>query len=178
MKTSDIVEIPETIREAEGAGCVYGGIYGERTMGALADRQKRTDNYRERVNFRECLNCDRCTHCLEIRGFYRNGKEYVKTYLCLTGEFETTPYHTCDRAQRNRRGRRKVVYDLANAPRGFEVGRGSEDNLRYREPGESIKESGGVPPEEGYRGGSKFYRRRDGDEEAEGSGKIPRGLTN
>lgn len=177
-KTSEIVEIPDTIREPEGDGMMFAGIYGDTTMEAMADRRRRKEGYRERVNFRECIPCDRCGHCLEIRGFFRNGKEYVKTLLCLVGEFETTPYNTCDRAYRNRSNRRKVVYDLANAPKGFQAGLNPSKEAKFSFPGERGESKNNEPPSEGYQGGSKFYKRADGDESSEGSGKIPRGLMN
>ena len=178
IKTSEIVEVPETVRESEGEGYAFAGIYGDTSVDAMTDRQKRKEGYRERVKFRECVSCDRCGHCLEIRGFYRNGKEYIKTLLCIPGEFETTPFNTCDQGYRNRKNRRKVIYDLANAPRGFEAGLHKPAEVGFKFPGDKRESKENEPPKEGYRGGSKFYKRADGDERSEGSGKIPRGLTN
>jgi hypothetical protein len=70
-----------------------------------------------------------------------------------------------------------VLYDLENAPSGFKVETGRSD-LVYKEPGEKVAEKNGVPPKDGYRGGSKFYKRADGATELEGSGQIPKRLMN
>lgn len=177
-KVSEIVEMPMNIPErTEGRGLLVAGADGTVTAEAMADRARRTEGFIRRVDYRECISCDRCGNCLEIRGFTPKGEEKVLALYCPSGEMEVSPYHTCNQARRTKKaGRKKVIYELTNAPKGFELGMGRTD-LRPSVPGETIKLEPTIPVD-GYRGGSKFYRRMDGDEEAEGSGKIPRGLTN
>ena len=177
-KVSEIVEMPMNIPErTDGGGMIAAGPDGSTTPEAMAERARRTNGFISRCDYRECISCDRCGNCLEIRGFTPRGEERVIALYCPSGELEVTPYHTCNQARRPRRtGLKKVIYELTNAPRGFKVGLGNV-NLKPLVPGEARKLEPTIPVH-GYVGGSKFYKRADGDESSEGSGKIPRGLTN
>lgn len=172
---SEPIELPASIREEGGAGnLTYAGIYGASDATAMMDRQKRVDGYRERMHYRACIPCERCTHCLELRNFNGAGEERLVGYICTQMECETMASNTCDMAQKNRTGRRKVVFDLTNAPYGFKVGM-----ARGTTPPESPKNK--IEPDVpsgGYRGGSNYYKRVDGDREAIGSGKVPKRLMN
>ena len=169
------IEIPSTIPEEGGAGNLcYAGIYGGTDAAAMMDRQKRVDGYKERVRYRVCIPCERCTQCVELRNFSPGGEERLIGYVCLGMECETTASHTCDRAQLNKTGRKKVVFDTTNAPIGFKAGL-----ARKTTPPESPKNRIEADmPSEGYRGGSNYYRRADSDRAAVGSGKIPKRLMN
>lgn len=172
---TEAIEVPTTIPEEGGAGNLcYAGIYGGTDAAAMMDRQKRVEGYKGRVNYRVCIPCERCTRCIELRNFSKGGEERLIGYVCVQMECETTASHTCDMAQLNRSGRKKVVFDTTNAPFGFKAGMASKTT-----PPESPKNR--IEPDvprEGYRGGSNFYKRADGDREAVGSGKVPRGLVN
>ena len=88
-------------------------------------------------------------------------------YYCLYGEFETGPYKTCTAGHTTKTGRRKVVYDMTNAPLTF----GSESRKsvkRNGKAGEVSTAETGEPQE--YVGGSVAPK---GDGE-----KIPRRLMN
>ena len=177
QQITEILEVPmPAVDNIEGQGYAYGGIHGDRTSEAYATRRAKVSSYKSRIDLRECIPCDRCSYCLEIRGFHKSGKECIKGMVCLRGEFETNPYNTCNDALKSKNGRRKVLYDLENAPKGFKIEVGRSD-LVYKEPGESASE-GVRNPTDGYRGGSNYYKRADGDSDAEGSGKIPKRLMN
>ena len=97
---------------------------------------------------------------------------------CPSNEMEVTPFHTCILARRPRKlHTKKVVYELTNAPKGFEIGLGAR-NLQPEMPGVREKVEPSKQPEKDYIGGSESYKRADGDEQARGSGKIPNGLMN
>ena len=172
---SEQVEIESPIPEEGGEGNLcYAGIYGGTDTNAMMDRQKRVNGYQERIHYRTSIPCDRCTRCLELRKFSKGGEERLLGYICLQMECETSANHTCDMAQANRTGRKKVVFDLTNAPLGFKAGMASKKTppevMKNRiEPDE---------PSEGYRGGSNYYRRADGNREAVGSGRVPKRLMN
>ena len=172
---SEPIEIESSMPEEGGAGNLcYAGIYGGTDAAAMMDRQKRVDGYKERVRYRVCIPCERCTQCVELRNFSAGGEERLVGYICLQMECETTASHTCDRAQLNRSGRKKVVFDTTNAPLGFREGMASK-----KRPPEVLKNR--IEPNEpssGYRGGSNYYRRADGNREAIGSGRVPNRLMN
>lgn len=176
-QTTEIIEMPiDGCEEAVGAGYCFAGKNGETTPEAIAARQKRIESNKGRIDYRECISCDRCLHSLELRGFQKDEKEIVKGLLCMRGGFETHPYCTCNDAMKSRHGRKKVVYDLENAPKGFMIGMGKR-GLEYRNPGENPR-SATRRPEKGYIGGSKFYQRIDGERELESGSKMPKGLVN
>lgn len=176
---SDIVEVPMVIPErVEGEGVCAGGIRGGIESGVMVDRAKRVKSFRGRLDFRECIPCDRCGNCLEIRRFTKKGEDRVLALYCLIGEMEVTPYTTCNNARRSRNGRKKVVYYLENAPAHFKV---SAERVKaevpYVAPGMGPKLEETIP-EQGYVGGSAYYRRKDGDGDEKGQGEMPRGLVN
>lgn len=174
---TELVEVPLAVRErTEGEGLLYAGIHGETDPDSLTDRQNRVDGYKKRLEYRPCVSCDRCMLCIELRGFTRSGEERVTGYLCINGEFETTPYNTCNQGKRSRHDRRKVVYDMTNAPIGWKLGLARKEAKVAKET-EQIDErrEAGL---EGYRGGSKHYKRKGEESGKEGSVQMPRSLTN
>jgi len=177
-KISEPIEVPNNIPEDKAVGSLrFAGIYGGTDAAAMADRDKRSAKYRERTDYRECIACDRCTFCFELRGFKNDGTEKLIGFICTRLEQETTAYHTCNDALKNRSGRKRVIYEMTNAPLGFEAGLSSKSEL----PPKTGREKNGIEPavpSGGYRGGSNFYKRVDGDREAIGSGKVPRRLMN
>ena len=175
-------EMPLYVRErTEGPGIVGGGKHGEIGVTAIVERQKSAAKYCKGVGYRECVSCDRCAQCIEMRGFSSHGKERVTGLLCINGMFETTPWHTCNAGRRSSIGRKKVVYDMTNAPQDFIIGVGGDATLTY-EPGVSSEEiaEAGKEMQRGmkYRGGSKYYKRADGREPDEAKGEMPKGLMN
>lgn len=171
-----IVELPSTVREREGDGLMAAGIHGETDPNSLLDRQRRVDGFMKRLEYRPCVSCDRCMMCIELRGFNRKGEERVTGYLCTYGEFEVSPFNTCNQGKRSRHDRRKVVYDMTNAPIGWKLGLARKE-AKVAEETEQIDErrEAGL---EGYRGGSKHYKRKGEESGKEGSVQMPRGLTN
>ena len=174
-KISEAIEVETPIPEEGVAGTLcYAGIHGGTDAASMMDRQKRVDGYRERVHYRKCIPCERCTLSIELRNFNNAGEERLVGYICTQMECETMASCTCDMAQANRTGRRKVVFDMTNAPYGFKVGMANK-GVPPESPKNRIEPDA---PSEGYRGGSNFYKRADGDREAVCSGKVPRGLMN
>ncbi|MGN0130722.1 MAG: hypothetical protein ACI4CE_07540 [Methanomethylophilus alvi] len=177
-KTSEPIEVPNAIPEDKGFGSVhFAGIYGTTDAKSMVDREMRMERSRKRTNYRECISCDRCTFCIELRGFKNDGSEKLIGFICTRIEQETTAYHTCNDALKNRSGRKRVVFNLENAPLGFTAGMATKGDL----PPRTGYEKNGIEPDaprEGYRGGSNFYKRADGDREAVGTGRVPRGLMN
>ena len=177
-KISEPVEVEMPfVDKGEEAGYCYAGIYGGTDMAAMADRQTRVERYSERENYRECVPCDRCTYAIELRKFMKSGEEKLAGMICTIMERETTKFHTCNKALRNRTDRKKIVYDLTNAPIGFRVGIGTKAELGHAsarsERGAEVEK-----PSVGYRGGSNYYQRADKDRGATGSGKMPKVLMN
>ena len=174
---SDIVEIPLAVQErTEGDGLIAAGINGESSPVALMERQRRVEGFKERLEYRPCVSCDRCMMCIELRGFKRGGEEKVTGYWCTFGSLEVTPYNTCNQGKRSRHDRRKVVYDMTNAPIGWNLGLARKEAKVAKET-EQIDErrEAGI---EGYRGGSKHYKRKGEESGKEGSVQMPRSLTN
>lgn len=175
---TEVIEVPLKVPQGAGHGLCAAGIYGDSGASAMKERQRRRQGCQDRIYYRECIPCDRCGNCLEIRGFTVSGLEQLKGLWCIPNEFETTAYHTCDMARQSRNGRKKVVYDLENAPYGFAEG------LSRTQLNTEIPESDGEvkPPKtgarDGYTGGSEQYKRIDRDREAQGSGKMPGRLMN
>ena len=176
------VEIPMTLPKREGdAGLCAVGTTGDTDYASMKAREKLIAGMQEREEYRYAVTCDRCGECMEFRGFSPRGAEIVLGLWCRLGEFETTAFHTCNKARLPRKERKKVVYDLRNAPIGFREGLSS---LQLSAPMEEHRED--VKPDRpdktvyamGYKGGSEHYNRIDGDKEAEGTGKIPRRLMN
>ena len=177
-KISEAIEIPNTIPEDKAVGTFhFAGIYGGTNAEAMIDRETRMEKCRTRTNYRECISCDRCTFCLELRGFRKDGTERLLGFICTRLEQETTAYHTCNDALKNRSGRKRVIYEMENAPLGFCSGMATKGEL----PPVVGRAKNGVEsemPVEGYVGGSNYYKRADGDREAIGSGKMPGRLMN
>ena len=174
-KLSEPIEVEDVIPEEGGDGNLcYAGIYGGTDAAAMMDRQKRVEGYKERVQYRECIPCERCSHCLELRNFSKGGEERLVGYVCLQMECETTASHTSNMGNMNRTGRKKVIYDTTNAPLGFREGMSFRSNV----PMERKNMIEADAPSGGYRGGSGWYKRADGDKSSEGSGKIPKRLMN
>lgn len=170
------MEVPETFPKREGeGGLMAAGIYGDADAAALADRQKRIDNFKKRLDFRECISCDRCSFCLEVRRFSETGQEEIAGLFCLDAGFEVLATNTCNLARRHAKGRKKVLYDLKYAPMSFRLGIEKKMEL-HAIKGSDTKAVEPTYPVDGYRGGSKFYVRADGGDV--GSGKIPKSLGN
>ena len=134
-----------------GNGVMAAGIYGDADYSAMADRAKRVASFQSRYSFRDCVSCDRCYHCIEIRRFTQKGETETLAYYCLYGEFETGPYKTCNCGHATKTGRRKVVYDMTNAPVGFGTEQGDIPKKRVK-AGQVDSEGTGTP--DVYRGGS------------------------
>lgn len=167
-----ILETEEALVTHEEGRYVSAGINGETDRESMADRLRRIEGVKGRTDWRDCISCERCTSCIELRSFARDQRTIQSSLFCMQGEFETSPYKTCNQAHRNRSGRRKVIYDLENAPIGF----GTEEQ-KYVIESEwrrktKVEET---MPEGGYRGGSKYYKRPGGEGE---QGVIPSKLMN
>lgn len=173
-----IVEVPFHLPERDGEGLCSVGITGETDYASMQDRKTRIDRIKARDDWRETITCDRCGNCLEFRGFSSKREEITIGLYCLNGEFETTSYHTCNHSRMARNNRRKVVYDMRNAPLGFAEGLSKlQLSSPMKEKLDEIKLERTIPID-GYKGGSEYYKRADGEKEAEGSGKVPKSLAN
>jgi len=143
------------------------GVHGGTSAQELGERQIRIERFQRDQKYETCIPCDRCNMSIEFRRFNERHEEEVSGLLCMSGGFETDALHTCMFARAGKNGRRKVVYDMQNAPLGFGT------DIELPKVKQSKRERDLV-----YQGGGKEYRRKDGDESAKGSGKIPRTLTN
>lgn len=155
---------------------VIAGIYGDTDEKAMADRAKRTETFIRQYDYREIVPCYDCCNCIEYRRFTSSGEAYTVGRYCLLGEFQISGNGTCRSAYPRKHGRRRVIYDATNAPQGFEQGMVAVNMRRFYSKRERFKAA--REESRGYRGGSSSYQRADGNREAVGSGKIPKGLGN
>lgn len=172
------VEVPIEVTQREGDGVCSIGIHGTTDYSAIQDRKYRQERIKEMEDYRGTIPCDRCSRCLEMRGFNELGNQITLGLYCLYGEFETTAWHTCNRAKTANNNRRKIVYDMRNAPFGFSEGL-SRVQLQTRDVAipKYVDEDHAKPYGE-YTGGSRYYKRADGDKTKVGSGKVPTSLAN
>lgn len=142
---------------------------------AVTDRLRRVESFKQKKGYHEVVPCEGCCNCLEIRKFSKAGEVEVVGFYCFMAECVVSQYGTCDSGYLRNNRRRRVIYELENAPVGFEQG---QTNIQMRRFYTKKEESRAREREaqEGYRGGSKFYVRADGGDV--GSGKIPKSLGN
>lgn len=152
------------------------GIFGDTDVRAMADRERRTISFREKYAYREVTTCPYCCNCIEYRKFTPSGEAFTAGRYCLLGELPISEHGTCSSACPRRNGRKRIVYDTTNAPIGFEKGMAPVTMQRFYSKREKFKAA--REESRGYRGGSSSYRRVDGNTEAVGSGRIPKGLGN
>lgn len=162
----------------DGDGFVSSGIFGDTDTVAMADRKKREDFYKSRYHYREQIPCEYCSHCLELRKFSREGLAMTTGFYCFHAEMAVCRNGTCDNAHERPNGRKRIIYDKANAPAGFEKGLAPVLPKRYYTKRERERETKFALRMDGYRGGSSGYQRIDGDGEAAMSGRLPKGLGN
>lgn len=159
QNVSEVIEVPLVIpKRDEGAGVYPGGLNGGCDSTALLDRAQKMKIHLGRQDYRECVPCDRCGNCLELRRFNKRGEERLLALYCLPMEMETTAGHTCNMGRPQRNGRKKVVYELENAPSQFRLVGAHPSEV----PMETVKEqkASAWAEEEGYRGGSEQYKRK------------------
>ena len=178
MADEKIITVEEPVIQPEVTGrYISVGANGLSSAEALVEKKRKIEAAAVRTDYRECISCDHCVNSLEIRSFKRDRKTVVSSLLCLIMDKETDGFHTCNYSRRNKSGKRKIVWDLANAPDTF-------GTVYYENFVPSARDNKGEDGERTatadgeYRGGSKFYRRKDGDKEAVGGKKIPKGLGN
>jgi len=178
-------EIERGLPVEEGEELMFAGRTGEADYKSLAARRKRTDGMLKRLDYRECIPCDRCMHCIELRGFKKSGTEIVIGYICLMADSDIDADHTCNMARRSKKLYKRVVYFLKDAPIGFKEGLTEKQLMGCGQAHPEEKLQSGLSerlaatmPIEGYKGGSEYYKRVDGDKEAEGTSKIPGRLVN
>ena len=176
-KTQTFIETEEDISLPNEEGLVPAGIYGDSDVPSMLDRERRTADFKKRYDYHEIVPCCICCNCIEFRRFLPTGEAVTVGFYCHIGEMQTTEFHTCTCARPRKNGRRRVVYYRENAPSGFEAGLAPVQMKRYftkKERQRAIERS----VRDGYRGGSSSYQRADGNNEAVGSGQIPKGLGN
>ena len=156
---------------------VVAGIFGDTDIAAKADQVARSEAFKKRTKFQEFVPCFACSNCLEFRKFIPTGEVVTIGFHCLLGEFVTSCYGTCTYGHLRKDGRRRVVYDKTNAPPGFEEGLVPVTMKRFYTKKDKFR-AAAHEERAGYRGGSSSYQRKDGDLEAVGTGKIPKGLGN
>lgn len=180
-----ILEINErvvSLERGEGQpGILVAGHHGGTSVEELEDRKFRADGRKERTHYRECISCGKCSQCIIMRGFDRLGKMVPLGMYCTQLEIETGEFYTCDIARRSKSDHRRVVYDMRNAPIGFEAGLAAANRKLDEAIGADRIESrakvkGTVPRE--YKGGEEGYRRKGGERIESGGGEIPHGLAN
>lgn len=152
------------------------GIFGDTDVKAFADKEKRSVDYKSVNGYQEVLTCPHCGSCIEFRAFTPNGEAYTVGRYCQVGELSVSEHGTCQRAYPRRKGRKRVIYDGTNAPAGFDQGLAPVTMKRLYTKRDQYKAL--LEESRGYRGGSSSYQRADGEKEAVGSGKIPKGLGN
>ena len=175
--THDIIETEENISLPCTGKLVSSSIHGETDVEGMANRIKRTEAFRERYHWQRTAPCYGCSNCVEFRKFRADGQAVSTGFYCSLAEMETEEFATCDYAHLRKDGRRRVVYDRENAPAGFEEGLAPVQVKRYFSKKERVKASINAA-KSSYRGGSSSYQRADGNREAVGSVKIPKGLGN
>lgn len=116
----EVEEIEETPQLSKGISCA--GPNGELDAGSMLWRKARTIGFKERSGWRVIVPCDRCANCIELRKFTVDGRVETSGWYCISGEIDTNPFATCNCGKKRRNGRKKVLYDLTNAPIGFENG--------------------------------------------------------
>lgn len=179
MKDLEIEVVEKKIEEPELVedGVCFAGPKGETTYEGMQARKTRGERFKGRTNYRGCVPCDRCGNCTELRGFTPEGLERIIGYICIVGDIETRPDATCNVARLPKRGYKRVMYLMENAPMGFREGLTST-KLRSTEELKEAEKEERREKAEGYQGGGEGYKRIDGDEGAKGSGKVPTRLMN
>lgn len=165
------------IAEAEEGEYVMAGIYGDSDKASLEDREWRAHKKKLGAHYRECISCERCSNCIEIRKFMRDQKTVKAMLYCGVLESQAEFGHTCDSAHKNKSGRKRVIWDLENAPPTFGL---EEPQYRIVKEGELSKVYGIEEPPTTYVGGGKEAkeRLREMGKGKQGSGAMPRGLMN
>ena len=175
-----ITEEPMPDLPKEGS-LASGGQHGEIDPEAMAWRKRRTNGIRNRDNYHQIVPCDKCVNCLEVRRFKATGEAVTIGFFCIHQDEEVDQYHTCDFGKERRRRYSRVIYDTTRAPAGFELGLAAKSlkpAALTEAPLPDSQTQSVVAEAAEYHGGGKQYRRKDGDAEAIGSGKIPKGLGN
>lgn len=150
------------------------GIFGDTDAKAMADKERRTISFREKYDYREITTCPYCCNCIEFRKFTPSGEAVTVGRTCIMGELPVSEHGTCKSAYPRRNGRKRILYDITNAPAGFEHGLAPVTMRRFYSKKEQFKAA--REESRGYRGGSSSYNRADGDKEAIRSGRMPKGL--
>lgn len=175
MREEDTLEVEEALPEQSERGFTPAGIYGDMDAKAVTDRIRRIESFKQKKNYHETVTCDGCCNSLEIRKFNKAGEIEVVGFYCFMAECVVSQYGTCDSGHLRNNRRKRVIYDLENAPIGFEQGQTNVPMRRFYTKKEE-SQAREREAQEGYRGGSKFYVRADGGDV--GSGKIPKSLGN
>ena len=159
-------------------GMVAGGIYGDSDEEAFTDRQSRQNYFKDSRDYRTVVSCDKCTLCFELRRFTNDGKVETVGFFCTQGDFETDAFHTCNTGMQNRAGRRRVIYLTENMPFGFEQGMVPvQYNRVYKKKKQDRQKTEATMDANGYRGGSSYYNRHDG-QNVGSTTVMPRRLVN
>lgn len=163
--------------EAEIGEYATAGIYGDDDRASMEDRQRRTQKKKVGENYRECISCERCANSIEIRKFMRDQKTVKAMMYCSLLEDQAEFGHTCDSAYKNKSGRRKVIWDLENAPPTFGL---EESKYKIVKGGELSRVYGVEERQTTYIGGGKEAKERVRElgNGQKGSGVMPRGLVN
>ena len=171
------IETEEDISLPKENGLVSAGIFGDTDMPAMLDRERRTNDFKQRYNYHESVPCCICCNGIEFRRFLPTGEAVTAGFYCHMAEMATEEYGTCTCGRARKNGRRRVVYYREHAPSGFEEGYAPVQMKRYYTKRER-QQAAERAIRDGYRGGSSGYQRTDGDGAAVGTGKIPKGLGN
>lgn len=121
----------EALPQSNGGGIHVPGIYGENTTAGMADRSVRSATFMSHNDYRLVTPCFQCRSCIEFRKFDHRGEAESIGYYCILGDFRVDRYGTCRYGGMMKNGRRRVVYDLANAPAGFSSGLCDVTQKRY-----------------------------------------------
>ena len=170
-----LVEVEESSLPCEEQ-LLVAGIFGDTDAKAMADRERRSITFREKYGYREVTTCPYCCNCIEFRKFAQSGEAFTAGRYCLLGELPISEHGTCSSAYPRRNDRKRIIYDTTYAPIGFEQGLAPVSVQRFYSKREKFKAA--REESRGYRGGTSYYQRKDGDNEAVGSNQIPRGLVN
>lgn len=172
-----IIETEEDITLPQIDSLRSSSIHGDTDIVGIADRIKRTEIFKRTYHWQKVIPCRNCSNCVEYRKFRPDGLAVTVGFYCFLGEMQTEEDATCDYGHTRTNGRRRIVYDGENAPKGFEEGLAPVQMKRYFSKRERVKAA--IEAEKkNYRGGTSSYQRADGDKGAIGSGQIPKGLGN
>ena len=75
----EIINCEEKITslERDSEGLMFAGRNGSADCLSLEKMKRRESRIKDSMDYRECIPCDKCSGGVEVRGFYKSGKEKI-----------------------------------------------------------------------------------------------------